>query len=325
MSKTETTKPVAIVNIIAALPVYTQMSVLYQVLGSLNSSALNTAAREVAADIRNLNAAERNKELARRGNIISIDKYNEMLNELREHELNGEHFVDTGTGEITLEGPTKDVFDEEKGVDHINEEGQHEQVLSVTSHKEKVDRLSLLLDLRAPLLAIFNTAQATLPKGDVMPDFSFQESLARQLAREWSAEQAANAEIDKGLVESGAVTLDELLASDKEAFETDQAFKKETRFLILDKLNDKEPLQADDDAGNAAFEALGWEFGARMLNRMLPKLMDAKRQQLQRRAFDPDAPSNILIIGLAIAEFKRYIGDSQADKKLKAMQEALAA
>lgn len=310
-----------LVSIVAALPAYTQMSVLYPLLGSLNASAINMAGREVAQDLKDLHAAESRKMQ----NVISIDRYNEMLNELRERAINIDHFVEVGTASVTLDGATKDVFDGEEHIEHVDEDGNRTTIPSALTHKEKIDRLSAILTFRAPLLAIFNAAQATLPRGDSMPDFSFEESLARQLAREWSAEQRTADETDKAMIESGAVTAEELEAVDKKRFDDDQAFKKEFKFLLLDKLNDKEPTTSDEEEGNTAFNDLGWDFGSRLCKRILPKLMDAKTQQIGRRTYDADAPTNIMLIGLAINEIKKYVGESEADKKLKALQAALAA
>jgi hypothetical protein len=292
------------VSIINCLPTYTQVSVLYQILGTLNASALNMAAREVANDLHNLQAAE--KQGIR--SAISIDRYNELLNELRQREMDTANFVDAGTGEIATGEFTKDELDREGEPVKVN-----------------IDRLSALMTLRAPLLATFNAAQAKLPRGDNMPDFSFEESLARQLAREWSTENRAAAETDKALVETGAVTAEELEAADKKRFEDDQDFKKEFKFLMLDKLNDKEPMASDEDDGNAAFDALGWDFGSRMCKRILPKLLEAKAQQITRRSYDADAPTNIILIGLAINEFKKFVGESDAEKKLAELQAKLAA
>lgn len=294
-----------LISIVAALPTYTQISVLYPMLGSLNASAINLAGREVAQDLRALSAAEQTKRMT---NVISIDRYNEMLNELRERTVSHDNFVEAGTADVELGEATKDEMDE------------HGQYV-----KAKIDRLSLLLQMRAPLLAMFNAAQATLPKGDTMPDFSFAESLARQLAREYSVEERAADETDKALIESGVVTPEEIAAADKLRFDKDQDFKKEFKFLLLDKIDEKEPLQADEEDGNVAFNALGWEFGSRLCKRILPKLQEAKAQQITRRSYDPDAPTNIMLIGLAINEIKKFVGESDADKKLKALQEALAA
>lgn len=310
-----------LVSIIAALPIYTQISVLYPLLGSLNASAINMAGREVAQDLRDLHAAESRKMT----NVISIDRYNEMLNELRERAVNIDHFVEIGTADVTMDGATKDVFDGEEQVEHVDEDGNRTTIPSAITHKEKVDRLSSLLTMRAPLLAFFNAAQASLPRGDTMPDFSFEESLARQLAREWTTEQRAADETDKAMIESGAVTAEELEAADKKRFDDDQAFKKEFKFLLLDKLNDKEPSTADEEAGNTAFTDLGWDFGSRLVKRILPKLEEAKRNQITRRTYDADAPTNIILIGLAINEMKKYVGESDAEKKLKALQQALTA
>lgn len=311
--------------IISSLPLYTQVSVLYPMLGSLNASAINAASREVATDLRNL--AEADREAVGKSNkvdAISIDRYNELLNELRQKSLNDEHFIEVGLADTTVGEHTKDVTDGFEQVDHINEDGAHVGLESAITHKEKIDRLSTLLEMRAPLLSMFNAAQAKLPQSDNAPDFSFEETLARQLARVWENETRTAQAVDDELVKSGAVTPEELEAVDKKRFEEDQKFKAEFKFLVLDKLRDKEVTYADDTAADKAFAALGWDFGSRMLKRVLPKLLQAKTAQIGRRSFDPDAPTNILIIGLAINEIKKYLGESEAESKLAQLQAALA-
>lgn len=308
-----------IATIIESLPTFTQISLLYPVLGSLNSSAINSASREVARELKNMESAAR----AAGANVIAIDKYNELLNELRQNELDAEHAVNVGLSEVNLGEHTKDVTDGFESVEHIGDEGPT-TIKSAITHKEKIDRISTLLELRAPLLAIFNTAIAKLPNSESGADFSFEESLARQLAREFSLEQRAADETDKALISTGAVTAEELAATDKAAFDADQNFKKEFKFLILDKLRDKEPFDATIDDADAAFEKLGFEFQERLLRRILPKLEEAKRQQIGRRGFDPDASTNIILIGLAINEFKKVVGPSEADEKLAKLQAALA-
>lgn len=279
-------------TIIDSLPLYTQVSTLYTVLGALNASAINSASREVAADLKQLEAANRAAGKDSKTNVISIDKYNELMNEMRQHSVNEAMSVEQG-------------------------------------FEDKADQprfLDIILTLRSPLLAMFNAAQAKLPnRGGEPASFTFEESLARQLAREYSVEQRAQESIDEELVKSGVVTAEELAEADKKRFDDDQAFKQEFKFLILDKLNDNEPLHVDLEDADAAFDALGEDYQHRLLHRVLPKLLEAKTQQIGRRSFDPDAPTNILLLGLAINEIKKFLGESDAEAKLAKLQAALAA
>lgn len=310
------TKKFKFVSNIAALPTYTQLSVLYPILGSLNSSAINIAAREVQKDLATMAAAD--KQLGS-GPTISIDKYNELINELRQHQLDAEWSVDNGIREVAMTGPLKDEFVETELIEHQGEDGT-EQLESAITKKVEVDRLSLVLQVRSPLVAMFNAAQANLPQGDTMPDFSIEETFARQLAREYAATQATATEIDNELVKGGYVTIEELAAEDKKRFEEDQNFKKEFKFLLIDKVKEKEPLHVEEREGDEAFLGLGHEYGERMCKRILPKLEEAKRQQIMRRTYDSDASSNIILISTVIKNIKSYVGESEAEAKLRKLQ-----
>jgi hypothetical protein len=59
------------------------------------------------------------------------------------------------------------------------------------------------------------------------------------------------------------------------------------------------------------------------VKRLIPKLEEAKRNQLSRRTYDPDAPTNITLIGLALNEMRKYVGPSAADENLKKLQALL--
>lgn len=272
-------------SIIDSLPTFTQVSVLYTVLGSLNTSAINSAQRKVAKEIRDLERAGHTR------NVISIDKYNELMNDFKAKEQATAHVEEVG-----FETPA-----------------------------EK-DYLGLTLTLRAPLLAMFNAAQAKLPNREGAPaDFSFEESLARSIAREFSVQEAADKQLEEELIASGAITREELELADKTKFENDKAFKQEFKFLILDKLHEAEPFEASIEDGDEAFMELGEEYQRRLILRILPKLHEAKMQNLSRRSYDPDASTNVLLIGLAQNEMKKFIGDSESDAKLKKMQALMAA
>ena len=311
-----------IIAIIDSLPLYTQVSVLYTILGSLNTSAINAASRAVLQELRVL-------QQSNRASIISIDKYNELKNELRQKELDQEWAYSNGADNPESRGIDKtEIADETSTIESIHRHAdgtvERETIESYMRIPTKGDLLDSLLALRAPLLTMFNAAQAKLPNRQGEPaDFSLEESLARQLAMEYTTQQRTEDEIDRALIASGAVTAEELEAADKKRFEDDQHFKNEFKFLILDKLRDKEPLYADPDTANAAFEALGWEYTARLIKRILPKLIEAKQQQIGRRSFDPDASTNVLILGLAINEFKKFVGDSEADNKLAKLKASL--
>lgn len=272
-------------TIISNLPLFTQVSVLYPVLGSLNASAINGATRLVADDLRNLETATRTTD-------TSIDKYNELIAELRGQELSNEHAEANG--------------------------------FEPTSRKPK--QIDAVLTFRAPLLALFNTAQSRMPNRDGEPaDFSFAESLARQLAREYNVRELAMESTIQSGIDAGAFTAEQVQASDLARFVKEQDFKKEFKHLILDKLYEREDFEASIDDADDAFNELGEEYQHRMLKRILPKLNDALMSNLGRRSFDEDAGTNALIIGLAIKELKAVLGDSEADSKLAAMQAAIAA
>lgn len=272
-------------TIVSNLPLFTQVSVLYPVLGSLNASAINGATRLVADDVRHL-------ENASRATKNSIDKYNELVAELRGEELSDEHARANG----------------------------------FTPSSEKPKQLDTILKVRTPLLSIFNTAQSKMPNRDGDPaDFSFTETLARQLAREYNVQDLALTAQMQACIDAGAVTAEEIKTSDLARFAKEQDFKKEFKHLILDKLHEREDFEASIEEADIAFNELGEEYQHRMLKRMLPKLNDALMQNLGRRSFDEDSGTNVMIIGLAIKEIKGILGDSEADVKLKAMQEALAA
>lgn len=272
-------------TIINNLPLFTQVSVLYPVLGSLNASAINGATRLVAEDVRHM-------ENATRATKNSIDRYNELIAELRGQELSDEHAEANG--------------------------------FEAMSKKPK--QLDAILTLRAPLLTMFNTAQSRMPNHNGEPaDFSFAESLARQLAREYDVKELALQATIQGGLDVGAFTEVQVRISDLARFTKEQDFKKEFKHLILDKLHERETFEASIDEADEAFNALGEEYQHRMLKRILPKLNDALMSNLGRRSFDEDAGTNAMIIGLAIKEIKTMLGDSEADNKLAAMQEALAA
>lgn len=272
-------------TIISNLPLFTQVSVLYPVLGSLNASAINGATRLVADDLRNLETATRTTK-------TSIDKYNELIAELRGQELSDEHAEANG--------------------------------FEPSSKKPK--QIDAILTLRTPLLAMFNTAQSRMPNRDGEPaDFSFTESLARQLAREYNVRELAMESTIQSGIDAGVFTAEQVQASDLARFVKEQDFKKEFKHLILDKLYERESFEASIDDADAAFNELGEEYQHRMLKRILPKLNDALMSNLGRRSFDEDASTNALIIGLAIKELKTVLGDSEADTKLAAMQSTVAA
>jgi hypothetical protein len=323
-----------LVSIVRSLPDFTQNSVLWTLLGSLNASAINAAAREVATDIKTVLQAKDSTATS-----ISIDVYNEMLNELRQGQLNEDN---------------RDA----NGFDTVDEEDA-----------KKHDFLDLVLTIRSPLLAMFHEVNANLParkdkdtgKYVAAPDFSFEESLARQLAMEYSAQAAVDEAEEKALIDSGAVTAEELKAVDKEQWEADRNFRKEFKFLIIDKCNSRVPefttvgdigsvvssveqdedgkfhavrdevfqaggetIIVDDALGDVAFSLLPEAYQHRLIGKLIPKLESAKRQQILRRSYDKDATTNIMIVGLALNEMRKFIGPSSSDKKLAAMQAVLA-
>lgn len=308
-----------LVSILSVLPTYTKLSVLYPVLGSLNAAAINTAGRTIADNLDTMRRIERTSP-------FSIDKYNEYLNELRSRDMEAEARHEQGFDrEESPNDLSKSEYVGEHDIEHDGEDGK-ESIRVIDSKKARLDRLDQLLILRAPLIAMFQEAVDELPQRDgESPDFSFEESLARQLAREFSLEQRAQDETDKALIESGAVTAEELAANDKQQFQADQDFKNEFKHLIIDELNSKAPLHASVEDADAAFNDLGYEFGERMVKRILPKLEEAKRNQLTRRQYDPDATVNITLIGLSINEMKKFAGPSDAEERLKKLQQVLAA
>lgn len=292
-----------LISIIDSMPTFTQVSILYTLLGSLNSSAINSAARQVTNDLNTLD----NATTASR-NGFSIDKYNELLNELRSKQLSDQSRHDQGY----------DTFEGEE-LESSNDRDDDDE-------KVKLNYLQLVLTMRAPLMAMFHAAQAKLPNRDgTPPDFSFEESLARQLAREYSVQAAADEATDQALIDSGACTVEELEEADRARFDKDQDFKDEFKHLILDKLRDAEPYTVSLEQADEAFSKMGEETQHRMVRRLLPKLMEGKRNNITRRSFDPDASTNILLLGYAITEFKNFLGDSEADAKLKKLMELQAA
>lgn len=325
-----------LITMIRNLPDFTKNSVLWTLLGSLNASALNAAARETKAQLALMTAAQ-----AKAGKVapISIDVYNEMVNELRQHQMSSQAMHEHG-----FETPDEEV-------------------------EKKINFLDCVLAFRAPLLAMFHEVNSALPtrrdpitgKEMPAPDFSFEESLARQLAMEFTTNAAIDAAEEKALLDAGVVTEAELAEADKEAFEADQNFRREFKFLILDMCNSRQPefttvgstfvtkhaverpdggfdvvedegfqdggelVLSDDDMADAAFNALPEAYQHRLANKIIPKLESAKKQQIGRRSYDPDATSNIMLIGLALNELRKFVGPSDADKRLAAMKQALAA
>jgi hypothetical protein len=281
-----------LVHIIGSLPPYTQVAVMYPLLGSLNASIINAATRIVAENVRVLDAAEHAATLTNGAPPISIDKYNEFKNELRSGQL--------------------------------DEDWQKEN--SPDADTPRIDNgllIERMLTIRKPLLAMFNATQAKLPNPNGEPaDFSIEESLARQMAREFDTERALRAEMDAELIKAGVTSAEEIAEVERERFEKQQDFTKEFRFLIRDEINNREPVHVDDDEANDAFNELDEEMQRRLLARIIPKLLQSKRQNLGRRTYDPDASTNVLIIGMAIDACKEVIGETDADDRLAKMREA---
>lgn len=281
-----------IVSLINCLPRYSQMAVLYPLLGSLNSSLINAATRIVAQDANNLDKAAAAATSGATAVPISIDKYNEYLNELAVQKFD------------------KDWADQ-----------------NAPEPPVQVDQLALIEQIhtvRKPLLAMFNAAQASLPNRNGEPaDFSIEESLARQLARDYDSQARALEAEEEALIASGVTTREEMNEVDKERFETQQNFISEFKFMIRDIINDAEPASVDDNEADEAFVEMNEEMQHRLIRRILPKLQQSKRQNLGRRTFDEEATNNVYIIGKVIEEFKAYVGESESDTKVKAIDALL--
>lgn len=286
-----------IIQAIDVLPTFAQISVLYTVLGSLNSSAIGTAMQQVKQD---WDRYERAK--ATPGVNSTIDVYSEVENQRRE---------------------------DEAGADHMESQGMEAQ---------KRNRLSLIATVRAPLLAMFNAAQSKVPNKNGDPaDFSYEESLKRQSERTFDPTQSVTG-LDADYLELmrlGVVKATEIERADKIKFQDRQyEFREEMHNLILDKLNEAEPYEldatswkdgenADDsnysDFANDAFNELDEKFKHRLVDRMIPKLLDAKINNISRRNFDRDSAINVQLIAFSLKDCEDYVGVSEAEAKLAAV------